>query len=95
MSTRDDDAVKLLLEEWGLNGPVAPFMCPRCHKTPELVVERDYSDLVTMYYECRRWFGLRRCFIGPKVYEDHHWQDYGQRGAAVLWNRAAMRMVAP
>lgn len=36
--------------------------CPLCGKEPLLMEEAD-----TLYFECRRWFGLRLCFGGVKA----------------------------
>jgi hypothetical protein len=81
-----------LMEEWGLRGgEVRPVPCPRCGKDPTLVVVNAGRDLVAMRYECRRWFGLRECVTGPEHLDERDWQDYGRRGAATLWNRAAAR----
>lgn len=85
---RSDDAISRLLDTWGLGSDQALAPCPRCGRLPQLMSVSVGVGLVEHWYECRKWFGLRLCLRGPWLTEEHGWDDYGERGARSLWNRA-------
>lgn len=83
-----DAGITNLLETWGLGKPQELQPCPDCGRRPRLQTERAGYGLVKLWYECRKWFGLRLCRRGPWLTDDHDYQDYGERGARSLWNRS-------
>lgn len=75
-----------------------PKPCPRCGKLPKLMerwsdegANRGFpSYLVTHWYACRRWFGLRLCHKGPEHTNVKDWADLARRCAAQKWNSSVV-----
>jgi len=75
-----------------------PARCPTCGGVPKLREQWWYpggssSLLVTRWYECRRWFGLRLCRRGPEHTNEKGWADLAQRCAAQKWNAEVVEIV--
>lgn len=77
-----------------------PLRCPNCGKIPRLK-ERWHIEfqtlpwLVTYWYECRRWFGLKLCNRGPEHTNTKDWADFAQRCAAMKWNNSIEAKTIP
>jgi hypothetical protein len=60
----------------------SPVVCPRCGVAPVLEQDAEMSR-----FACRsRWFGLRRCYVGPLVLEGTRDGVYAWNAAAQAWN---------
>lgn len=69
------------LVAWIFPPDTQPVRCPRGH-VPSL--EQDH---VMSHFACRRWFDLRACCEGPKVFEGRGDGKYAWNAAARAWNR--------
>jgi hypothetical protein len=74
---------------------IEPKRCPNCGRLPKLrQLDSEYGgfsseSVYTLKVECRKWFGLRRCF-GPHASNriEKDWHDLGVRVAIMAWNFA-------
>jgi hypothetical protein len=64
-----------------------PAPCPRCGRAPSLCETYEQS-----WFECRKWFGLRICTLGPRVFEGWEAGQWSRRSAAYAWNRMVMQV---
>lgn len=74
--------------------------CPRCGRLPTLREDFKYAwdfpttdqSIIKLKYECRRWFGLLRCFCPTDWHWiEKGWFDVGHAEAARKWNEAVER----
>ena len=73
------------LMDWIFPPKTTPNPCPHNH-IPTLV---QYKT--TSHFECRSWFGLRKCHEGPSVLEGIGDGEYARNAAAIAWNRMLER----
>lgn len=81
----DDTKIKDLLTAI-LPPDNAPMPCPHCGRTPKLCETAQQS-----WFACRKWFSLRACTTGPRVFEGWEAGEWSRRSAAYAWNRMVMR----
>jgi hypothetical protein len=71
--------------------------CPRCGRQPRLIEGFKYAhdeprtdqSIILLKYECRRWFGLLRCFTPCDWHWiEKGWFDVGHSEAVRKWNEA-------
>jgi len=82
--------------------PIAALPCPKCGRLPRMRESFIYPSDGYRYarfilkLECRRWFGIRRCF-GPhqENWIEKTWHDVGVRIAIERWNSAVTDELTP
>lgn len=77
------------MQPWELKPPqLKP--CPNCGKQPKLVQMYTYEGrgLYKLWYECRKWLGLRVCHRSPEHWIEKDWYSLGHREAIRKWNES-------